>query len=199
MFFIVGILPYLRQDVKPLASVFFLFRVIPEAIIRHPKRVSLLGKVGLMVRSSVTRLSFAKERLQHADVLDLGRRVCAECSGQVVVLDLRKTRDATTASLAGLILLRRRQIQAGGDLLLLGLRGKAQYLYELLRLAKVLPRRPCIHPRRVRQLRHGRGKIPPVTLRPIRSRPAGQGVARAVSRVALGSSPRCESSASPIA
>jgi hypothetical protein len=109
-----------------------------------------------MVRNSITRLSFSKPLLQHADVVDLERTIAVQAPGRVVVLDLRQTRETTTAALAGLILLRRRQIQAGGDLLLLGLTGKANYLYEILRLANILPRRPCIHPRRAEQIRFGR-------------------------------------------
>ncbi len=112
-----------------------------------------------MVQERVTRLVFPRERLGHADVLELGREMLSKATGRVVVLDLRKTRNTTTAALAGLIQLRHRQIQAGGDLLLLGLNGKAQYLYEILRLAKILPRRPCIHHRRVEQLRGNRMKL----------------------------------------
>ena len=106
-------------------------------------------------------MAFPRERLGHTDVLELGRKMQSMAAGKVVVLDLRKTRDTTTAALAGLIQLRHRQIQAGGDLLLLGLNGKAQYLYEILRLAKILPRRPCIHHRRVEQLRSNRAKTSP--------------------------------------
>jgi hypothetical protein len=112
-----------------------------------------------MVESTVTRMAFTEERLTHTDVLGIGRRILAETPSQVVVLDLRKTKETTTAALAGLIILRRRQIQAGGDLLLLGLNGKAHYLYEILRLAKILPRRPCMHQRRARQIKRGRKQL----------------------------------------
>ncbi|MCD4825010.1 MAG: hypothetical protein K8S55_10395 [Phycisphaerae bacterium] len=104
----------------------------------------------------VSRLVFTEERLTHAAVLALGQGIRAKFPGRVVVLDLRKTSETTTAALAGLILLRQRQVAGGGDLLLIGLSGKAQYLYEALRLAKILPRRPCISPRRVRQKQSGR-------------------------------------------
>jgi hypothetical protein len=109
-----------------------------------------------MGRGNVKRIVFEGERLTNADVLNLAEEFLPTSHGRVVVLDLRTCRETTTAALASLILLRRRQIQTDGDLLLLGLTGKAHYLYELLRLAKVLPRRPCISPRRVRQRSFGR-------------------------------------------
>ena len=115
----------------------------------------------VMVQGNITRLIFSHERLGHADVLGFGREILTNAAGKVVVLDLRETQETTTAALAGLILLRRRQIKDGGDLLLLGLGGKAQYLYEILRLAKILPRRPCIHQRRAEQLRCNRMKLTP--------------------------------------
>lgn len=109
-----------------------------------------------MERSGIVRRTYSKTELRHADVVALGRSLQREHGGRVVVLNLRRVQDTTTAALAGLILLRKRQIQAGGDLLLLGLSGRAHYLYEILRLARVLPRRPCIHPRRVGQIKRSR-------------------------------------------
>ena len=109
-----------------------------------------------MVHSVLTRLIYPKAELRHDDVLKLGHRMHHEYAGGVVVLDLRKVQETTTASLAGLVLLRKQQIQAGGDLFLLGLSGKAHYLYEILRLSKILPRRPCMHPRRAEQIKRRR-------------------------------------------
>ena len=109
------------------------------------------------MQATLERMAFLPVRLTHTDVLDIGREILRKSPGKVVVLDLRKTQETTTAALAGLIILRKRQIRAGGDLLLLGLTGKAQYLYEILRLTKILPRRPCVSPRR--GLRRGKGNI----------------------------------------
>lgn len=117
-----------------------------------------------MGRGNVKRIVYEGERLTNADVLKLAEGFLPDSVGRVVVIDLRTCRETTTAALASLILLRRRQIQANGDLLLLGLTGKAHYLYELLRLAKVLPRRPCISPRRVRQRTFGRDDATDVPL-----------------------------------
>ncbi len=108
------------------------------------------------MKRSIDRITFSRERLTHADVAALRPDVRSKPAGRVVVLDLRQTSETTTAALAALILLRRERIAADGDLLILGLTGKAQYLYEILRLAKVLPRRPCISPRRHRQRCDGR-------------------------------------------
>lgn len=109
-----------------------------------------------MAHGNIMRIGYEDQRLANADVLDLAETILRDGAGRVVVLDLRNCRETTTAALASLILLRRRQIRSDGDLLLLGLTGKAHYLYEILRLAKVLPRRPCISPRRVRQRTFGR-------------------------------------------
>jgi ABC-type transporter Mla MlaB component len=108
------------------------------------------------VAERIKRIVYPFEKLRHADVMTIGKDIQRSAGGKVVVLDLRHTKEATTAALAGLILLRQRQIKAGGDILLVGLDGKAQYLYEILRLAKILPRRPCITPRRVQQKTQGR-------------------------------------------
>jgi hypothetical protein len=113
------------------------------------------------MKRSIDRITFSRERLTHADVAAIRTDVCNKPSGRVVVLDLRQTSETTTAALAALILLRRERIAVDGDLLILGLTGKAQYLYEILRLAKVLPRRPCISPRRHRQRRDGRDAMQP--------------------------------------
>lgn len=104
---------------------------------------------------------FLASRLTHSDVLDIGRGILRKSQGKVVVLDLRRTQETTTAALAGLIVLRKRQIRAGGDLLLLGLTGKAQYLYEILHLTKILPRRPCARPCVGQQREKGRIKLVP--------------------------------------
>lgn len=108
------------------------------------------------MKSSIERITFPRETLTHRDVMHMRSAIRDKPPGRVVVLDLRATTETTTAALAALILLRRERIAADGDLLILGLTGKAHYLYEILRLAKVLPRRPCMSPRRHRQRRDGR-------------------------------------------
>lgn len=108
------------------------------------------------MKRRIDRITFPRRRLTHQDAMALRADISTKPPGRVVVLDLRQTTETTTAALAALILLRRERIAADGDLLLLGLSGKAHYLYEILRLAKVLPRRPCMSPRRHLQRSEGR-------------------------------------------
>ena len=65
----------------------------------------------------------------------------------VVLLDLRQTTETTTPALARLILLRRRLLRSGRDLLIVGLAGRAEALYRIARIEKILPRTEL--PRRV--------------------------------------------------
>jgi ABC-type transporter Mla MlaB component len=63
------------------------------------------------------------------------------CSdAQVVVIDLSRIVDTTTAALAAIILLRRTLMGRGRDLHLAGLSGRPLQLYQVNRLDAVLPR-----------------------------------------------------------
>ena len=57
----------------------------------------------------------------------------------VIVIDLSDVREAETAGFARLVLLRRRLLARGQDLVLEGLHGKAAGLHEVNRLERVLP------------------------------------------------------------
>lgn len=58
---------------------------------------------------------------------------------RTVIIDLGRAKEATTSAFARLVLLRRKLRQMGCDLMLIGLRGKTALLYEVNRLASVLP------------------------------------------------------------
>jgi anti-anti-sigma factor len=60
--------------------------------------------------------------------------------GGAVVIDMSGVEDMTTSALARLVLLRRELRRQGRDLKLIGLRSRAEKLYEINRLADVLPR-----------------------------------------------------------
>jgi anti-anti-sigma regulatory factor len=56
-----------------------------------------------------------------------------------VVVDMADTEDATTAGLARLVVLRRMLIRTGGDLRLAHLHGQPMRIYNVNRLAEILP------------------------------------------------------------
>ena len=60
---------------------------------------------------------------------------------KIIVLDLSRAHDATTAAFADLILLRRRLLDEGRDLRLCGLHDRAAKVYRVNRLNEVLPLR----------------------------------------------------------
>jgi len=81
------------------------------------------------------------ERFSHDDAC----RVCRDALKKdpdhaTVVIDLRHAREVTTAAFARLVLLRRRLRADGRDLRLTNLHERAASLYEVNRLASVLPR-----------------------------------------------------------
>lgn len=63
----------------------------------------------------------------------------SELAEPTVVIDLSQVQELTTGALAELIALRQRLLHQGCDLSLVGLHGRARALYELSRLAAVLP------------------------------------------------------------
>lgn len=60
-------------------------------------------------------------------------------SQRMVLIDMSQVEEVNTAELAELVALRQRLLHNGRDLQLVGLRGRAKALYDLARLAAVLP------------------------------------------------------------
>jgi ABC-type transporter Mla MlaB component len=82
------------------------------------------------------------ERFSHEEACRVWRDALSDPdAASTVVIDLRNAREVTTAAFARLVLLRRRLRANGRDLRLTNLRGRAENLYEVNRLASVLPRR----------------------------------------------------------
>ena len=77
---------------------------------------------------------FSHEEACHVYTVALSRR-----DAQKVVVDLGEAREATTSAFAQLVLLRRLLLRSGRDLLVTGLRDRAAGLFEVNRLAGVLP------------------------------------------------------------
>lgn len=93
-----------------------------------------------MVPNTAMTIHYDGRRLLHADVVRITRQVFAGKPRTIVLLDLDGTPELTTAALAKLILLRCALLKAGRDLRLTGLHGRAEMLYELYRLTRLLPR-----------------------------------------------------------
>ena len=93
-----------------------------------------------MVAAEHFTISHGGARLSYADALRIARGVPRERPARVILIDLKQTTEATTAGLARLILLRRELIKAGRDLRIMGLRSRAEALYDICRMGKLLPR-----------------------------------------------------------
>jgi hypothetical protein len=85
-------------------------------------------------------MTYQAERLSYEDACSLSRSVLAGSGQGQVSLEMDQVRDTTTAALARLVLLRRDLLRSGRDLRVLGLRGRAELLYEVNRLHDILPR-----------------------------------------------------------
>jgi ABC-type transporter Mla MlaB component len=78
--------------------------------------------------------------LAYPEAVRIARSIPPGCPAGIVLIDLERTIEATTAGLARLILLRRQLLAAGADLRIRGLRSRAQALYEICRMTRLLPR-----------------------------------------------------------
>ena len=85
-------------------------------------------------------ISHDDARLSYSDALRIAEDLPSGCGARLIVVDVGRAEEATTAALARLILLRRELLQAGRDLRILGLRSQVEALYEICRLAGLLPR-----------------------------------------------------------
>ena len=83
----------------------------------------------------------AADKFQHGDARRVGRVAMKKWFAQLIVLDLSRATDATTAAFADLILLRRQLLNDGRDLRLSGLHDRAAKVYHVNRLTDVLPQR----------------------------------------------------------
>jgi anti-anti-sigma regulatory factor len=89
--------------------------------------------------SGQTTFIVQNDKFSHHDAQRIYRDALRGRGVRTIIIDLGRAREATTSAFARLVLLRRALRQAGSDLQLIGLRGKAALLYEVNRLAAVLP------------------------------------------------------------
>ena len=90
-----------------------------------------------MVASSTITIR-SGQRLSHIEASRLAD-LAVNCGAHTIILDLSRCLEATTSSLARLVLLRRELLAAGRDFHIGGLRGQPAKLLEVHRLEKVLP------------------------------------------------------------
>lgn len=94
-----------------------------------------------MVLGSVLGIRHRGSYLDAADAARISRQARGTGRARMILLNLRETTETTTAALAKLILLRSRLIRSGCDLRIVGLTGKADALYRVERMERILPRR----------------------------------------------------------
>jgi anti-anti-sigma regulatory factor len=75
----------------------------------------------------------------HCDACRIAQVALRERRAHTVIVDLKNVFDATTSAFARLVLLRRRLLQAGRDLRLINLHDRTASVYQVNRLAGVLP------------------------------------------------------------
>ena len=77
--------------------------------------------------------------LSHSDACRIAQVALRDRRAHTVIVDLKNVFDATTSAFARLVLLRRRLLQAGRDLRLINLHDRTASVYQVNRLAGVLP------------------------------------------------------------
>ncbi len=97
-----------------------------------------------MVAGSHLTIAHERDSLSYEDACEIAVRAVAAGRCERTRVELRHVTETSTAALARLILLRRKLLQSGHDLRIVGLRGRAKALYEVSRMGRLLPRE--IHP-----------------------------------------------------
>lgn len=75
----------------------------------------------------------------HTEACRIADAVLKHAADRTIVIDLKNVVDATTSAFARLVILRRLLLKTGRDLRLANLRERAANLYQINRLAGVLP------------------------------------------------------------
>jgi hypothetical protein len=81
----------------------------------------------------------AGRSLSHSDACRIADLVLGQGRARTVVIDLKHAVEATTSAFARLVFLRRILLRSGRDLRLINLRDRTASLYQINRLAGVLP------------------------------------------------------------
>lgn len=92
----------------------------------------------MQVSAAQSKLTPQGRVLSHTEACRLFVQALSDRAKQIII-DLAKMEDATTSAFAQLVLLRRTLLRDGRDLCLTGLRDRTAGLFEVNRLAGVLP------------------------------------------------------------
>ena len=93
-----------------------------------------------MVAMNCTTIRPGRRYLSYHDAVAVASRAMEGAGAGTVLLDLQDTVETTTATLARLIVLRQELRRSGRDLLIAGLTGRAESLYQICRISRALPR-----------------------------------------------------------
>ena len=93
----------------------------------------------LQVKQTPMRIAPPGRRFSHEDACRIFGQVLRVGEARRIVIDLEQAEEATTSAFAQLVLLRRTLLRAGRDLCVTGLKNRTAGLYEVNRLAAVLP------------------------------------------------------------
>lgn len=86
-----------------------------------------------------TTIVFDADAFLHEHADQLSRWVSRQNAAKKIIIDLTRAEHASTSAFARLVLLRRALLKVGRDLRLINLRAQALGLYQVNRLADVLP------------------------------------------------------------
>ena len=92
-----------------------------------------------MVAAGVRKVVSGTTRLSYHDAVNIAEQVRRGGACAMVLLDLDRTAEASTAAFARLIVLRGTLRKLGGDLHLVHLHGQARHVYEINRMGDLLP------------------------------------------------------------
>lgn len=93
-----------------------------------------------MVARTCFTLTPVTGRFSYADACEISERITAHDQPVIVFIDFQNIAETSTDAWARLVLLRRDLLRSGRDLRIVGLRGRAEALYELNGMARLLPR-----------------------------------------------------------
>jgi anti-anti-sigma regulatory factor len=92
----------------------------------------------MQVAPAQMKLTAPSRHFSHAEACRMVSQALEQAARRVVI-DFTRVEEATTSAFAQLILLRRSLLRSGRDLCLTGLRDRTAGLFEVNRLAAVLP------------------------------------------------------------
>ena len=98
-----------------------------------------------MIAENTTTMRYEGNSLNYSEVCQMERSLKQQEYHGFVHIDLGRVKETSTAALAKLVGWRRKLRMAGGDIRITGLTDRAEGLYKICRLEKILPREITTH------------------------------------------------------